>query len=64
MCQYWLELLDPEDNLISRLTPEEANYVSEDPTQQRFSVTLTDGECRGCAVCDQLIDVLRRIETY
>ena len=46
-----LELLDPADKTISVLTPD-GGYVSKDPTQQSFTVSLPSEECRGCAVSD------------
>ena len=46
-----LELLDPADKTISVLTPG-GGYVSKDPTQQSFNVSLPSKECRGCAVSD------------
>ena len=47
---FQVELLGPEDRMISRLTPG-SDYVSDDPTRQSFSVSLPSEECRGCAVC-------------
>ena len=46
-----LELLDPQDRTISVLTPG-GGFVSGDPTQQSFSVSLPSKECRGCAVSE------------